>query len=176
MSRLKQIVSAAKQVFGDRKYMIILLLFGLFFFGLFIFIPVVAIPGNTLTFQLSIFRPQDYFLMIFLALLVGLNFSMNIYIWRKQKQAARISASVAKSSAARSTVAGFGGTFAAIVGTAACSSCLATLFGILGLGIGSVAFVLKYQTLFLLGAIALVLVSLYFTAGKVNKHCAVCNR
>lgn len=63
---------------------------------------------------------------------------------------------------------------AAIVGTAACASCLAFLFGIAGLGIGSVAFVLKYQTFFLFGSIALIVLSLYFTAGKVNKHCVSC--
>lgn len=106
--------------------------------------------------------------MVFLALLVGLNFSMNIYEW-KRRQSTNIS-----KSAASGTVAGFGGAFAAIVGIATCTSCLAFLFGIVGPGIGSVAFVLKFQTLFLLGAIALVVISLYFTARKINKVCNLC--
>ena len=148
-----------------KKANYILLSFGLFLimFALFIFIPVATTPGNTLAFQLSIFRVQNYFLMVFLALLVGLNFSMNIYVWREQRQSVNISKSVASG-----TAAGFGGVFAAIVGTATCVSCLAFLFGIVGLGIGSVAFVLKHQTFFLLGAIALVVISLYFTARKIN--------
>lgn len=169
MKNLQQIYNAATQVFGERKYVFFFLSFALFFFALFVFIPVVTTPGNTLVFQLSIFRAQDYFLMILLALLVGFNFSMNIFAWRKLKQSANIS-----QSAASGATAGFGGAFAAIVGTATCASCLAFLFGIVGLGIGSVAFVLKYQTFFLLGAIALVLLSLYFTARKVNRHCASC--
>lgn len=169
MSNLQQIYNAATQVLGERKYVFSLLSFALLFFALFVFIPVATTPGNTLAFQLSIFRPQDYFLMILLALLVGLNFSMNIYVWRKSKQSANISQSAASGAAA-----GFGGAFAAIVGTATCASCLAFLFGIVGLGIGSVAFVLKYQTFFLLGAIALVLFSLYFTARKINKVCNSC--
>lgn len=181
MSKFQQVYNAATQVFGERRYIFILLSFALTFFALFVFIPVATTPGNTLAFQLSIFRAQDYVLMIFLALLVGLNFSMNIYVWRKQKQSVNISKSAASpvrnsiSNGASGTAAGFGGVFAAIVGTATCASCLAFLFGIVGLGIGSVAFVLKYQTFFILGAIALVLLSLYFTARKVNKHCASCN-
>lgn len=165
------------QVLGEQKYVFILLSFALFFFALFVFIPVATTPGNTLAFQLSIFRVQDYFLMTLLAFLVGLNFSMNIYAWRKSKRfdyAQRKQSANISQSAASGAAAGFGGAFAAIVGTATCASCLAFLFGIVGLGIGSVAFVLKYQTFFLLGAIALVLFSLYFTARKVNKHCASC--
>lgn len=177
MSKFQQVYSASRQALGEKTYFFIFLSFALFFFALFVFIPVATTPGNTLVFQLSIFRVQDYFLMILLALLVGLNFSMNIYAWRKskrfdyvqRKQSANISQSAASGAAA-----GFGGVFASIVGTATCASCLAFLFGIVGLGIGSVAFVLKYQTFFLLGAIVLVLFSLYFTARKVNRHCASC--
>jgi len=70
MNKLQQTYSAIRQMFGERKYVFIVLFFALFFFGLFVFIPVVTIPGNTLAFQLSIFRMQDYFLMVFLAFLV----------------------------------------------------------------------------------------------------------
>lgn len=169
MSKPQQIYNAATQVFGERKYVFILLSFALFFFALFVFIPVATTPGNTFAFQLSIFRMQDYFLMILLALLVGLNFSMNIYAWRKRGQLANVSGF-----AVGGATAGFGGAFAAIVGTATCASCLAFLFGIVGLGIGNVAFVLKYQTFFLLGAITLVVVSIYFSARKINKVCDSC--
>lgn len=172
MKNFQQIYNAAIQVFVERKYIFIFLSFALFFFALFVFIPVATAPGNTLAFQLSalsFFRAQDYFLMIFFALLAGLNFSMNIYAWRKQKQTANIYKSVASGA-----TVGFGGIFAAIVGTATCVSCLAYLFGIMGLGIGSVVFILKYRTFFLLGAIVLILFSLYLTARKVNKACNSC--
>lgn len=166
MLKSHTIYNAVKPALGEWKYIFMLFAFALFFFGLFIYIPVATTPGNSFAFQLSIFRAQDYFLMTFLALLVGLNFSMNIYALRKQK--------VIGKSAASGTVSGFGGAFAAMVGTATCASCLASLFGIVGLGIGSVAFVLKRQTWFLLGAIALVITSLYFTARKVNNTCGSC--
>lgn len=179
MSKFQQVYNAASRVLGEQRYIFISLLSVSFFFALFVFIPVAATPGNTLAFQLSIFRTQDYFLMILLAFLVGLNFSMNIYAWRKsppkadQPRAEKHPIDILQSAASGAT-AGFGGAFAAVVGTATCVSCLAFLFGIVGLGIGSVAFVLKYQTFFLLGAIALVIFSLYFIARKVNRHCASC--
>lgn len=162
MTLLRQIYLPISTILKEKRYFLVFLIIAVIFFGLFIIIPVITIPGNSLAFQLEIFRSRDYILMFLLAILVGLNFSMNIYAWKKSKQSADIS-----QSAASGATAGFGGAFAAIVGTAACASCLAFLFGIMGLGIGSVAFVLKYQTFFLLGAIALVLFSLYFTARKV---------
>ncbi|MBI1960764.1 MAG: hypothetical protein HYS43_00595 [Candidatus Liptonbacteria bacterium] len=161
---IRHIYSAAKQVLKERKYAPLFLLLALFFFGLFVLIPIITTPGNTLAFQLSIFRVRDYALMVSLALLVGLNFSMNIYARREQKRSAAVSGSAA----------GIGGIFGAIVGTASCTSCLAYLFGIMGLGFGSVAFVLEYQTFFLLGAIALVVLALYFAARKINKACDSC--
>jgi len=164
----QQIVKAIRQVFSERKYVVIFFGLVLFFFLLFVLIPVFTIPGNSLAFQLSIFRPQDYFLMLLLAFLVGLNFSMNLYSWQKRKRMPILN------SAAGSAASGLGGAFAAIVGSASCASCLASLFSIVGLGFGSVAFVLRYQIYFVLGAIALVAISLYFTAKKINNVCSLC--
>lgn len=138
------------------------------FFALFIVIPLITIPGNDLMFQLKIFRISDYFLMIFLAILVGLNLALQVYSF-KQKRARNITQSVAGGA-----ISGVSGIFGAIVGTAACASCLASLFGLVGLGTGSLFFVLKNQQLFLFGAITFMLISLYFAARKVNKVCISC--
>lgn len=72
-------------------------------------------------------------------------------------------------SAASSATSGIDAIFASVVGSATCASCLAGLFAALSLGFGSVLFVLKHQTEFLILAITLVAVSLYFTAMKVNR-------
>lgn len=66
------------------------------------------------------------------------------------------------------------GIFAAVVGTASCLSCLVALLGLVGLGVGSALFILKNQSYFLLGAIALMLISLYFAARKVDRVCNSC--
>ena len=94
---------------------------------------------------------------------------MQAYIWKKQKERRDISQSVVQG-----TVSGAMGIFGTVVGTAACASCLASLFGLIGLGTGSVFFVLQNQIYFLLGAIIAMLISLYFAARKVNKVCTSC--
>jgi disulfide bond formation protein DsbB len=107
--------------------------------------------------------------MAFLAILVGLNAVFQIYNFqqkRKQKNLAQ--------SATAGATTGIMGVFAGVVGTAACASCLASLFGLVGLGTGSVLFVLQNQSYFLIGAIALMLVSLYFATRKINQVCASC--
>jgi len=66
------------------------------------------------------------------------------------------------------------GIFGTVVGAAACASCLASLFGLIGLGTGSVFFVLQNQIYFFLGAIIAMLISLYFAARKVKRACDKC--
>lgn len=158
----QQIYRAAKQVFSEKKYIVIFFTLAILFFWLFVLIPVITIPGNTLALQLPIFRPQDYLLIGLLAILVGLNFSMNIYSWQRKKSIGTVC-----SACCNSIGVGFSGAFAAIVGSASCVSCLSFLFATLGLGFGAVVFVLKYQIYFLLGVITLVAISLYFTARKI---------
>lgn len=165
---MENVYFAIRTVLQERKYLLIFLLSSIVFFALFIVIPLIAIPGNDLMFQLNIFRTRDYFLMIFLAALVGLNLALQVYTF-KQRRTQKATQSVAGGA-----ISGVSGIFGAIVGTAACASCLAALFGLIGLGTGSVFFVLKNQPYFLIGAIALMLISLYFTARKVNRVCNSC--
>lgn len=168
MNPLQQIYLALKNVFKERKYFLIFLITAVIFFALFIIIPVFTIPGNDLAFQLSIFRKQDYFLMTFLALLVGLNLAFQVYIFKQQRT------QNTAQSVAGGAISGVSGIFGAIVGTAACASCLALLFGLIGLGTGSVFFVLKNQSYFLLGAVVLMVISIYFSSRKINKVCTSC--
>jgi len=160
---MENIYLAIKTVLRARISLLIFVVVAIVFFGLFVVIPVATIPGNTILFQLSIFRTQDYALMIFLAILTGLNFAMQVFSWRQGR---------ARSQAVtQGAASGLLGVFGAVVGTAACASCLASLFALIGLGTGSVFFVLKNQSLFLGGAILLMLIAIYLSAKKVNKLC-----
>lgn len=166
---MQQTILAIRQVFRERRSYPAFGVTAIIFFGLFITIPVITIPGNNFLFQLSIFRSRDYLLMIFLALLVGFNFTFQMYIWRQRRTNQNLSQPVSLG-----TASGVLGIFGAIAGTAACASCLAVLFGLIGLGAGSVFFVLKNQSYFLFGTIALMLISFYYLAQKVNKACTSC--
>ena len=169
MNAFAQTYFAISTVLKKRNYVLLVLIVFIFFFGLFILIPLITIPGNDFWFQLSIFRTRDYILMAFLALLVGLNLALQTYNFKRKREAQKLSQSVMGG-----TVSGLSGIFGAVVGTAACASCLASFFGLIGLGTGSVFFVLQNQSYFLLGAIALMIISLYFAARKVNKVCDSC--
>lgn len=153
-----------KRVLGEQSYFLLFLLLAVIFYGLFILIPVATIPGNDLKFQLSIYSGKDYLLMGLLAILVGLNFALLTYSRKHQSI----------KSVPQGAATGILGIFGAIVGTAACASCLAILFGLVGLGTASVFFVLTYKSYFLLGAVTGLLVSLYFVTRKVNRICNLC--
>lgn len=107
--------------------------------------------------------------MVFLSLLAGLNLALSWYGFVQQKKVSDASQAVA--GGAVSTIAGV---FGAVVATASCFSCLMALLGLVGLGLGSALFILKNQSYFLLGAIGLMLISLYFAARKITKICKSC--
>lgn len=121
-----------------------------------------TVVGNDLAFQLSLFSVQEFILMAFLALLIGLTFSLQIYTYKKRH------CSTIKS-VSQGAATGVTGVFAGIVGTAFCVSCLLPLFAAIGIGSGAVFFILENNIYFVIGAIALMLVSLYFAIKKVKK-------
>lgn len=169
IKNLQQMHLAIKKVLRERNYFLIFAVATIIFLGFFILVPLVTIPGNNLKFQLGIFRSKDYLLMIFLAVLAGLNISLQVYSLKMGRGERKLT-----QSALERTSSGIFTIFGAVAGTAACASCLASLFGLIGLGTGSVFFVLKNQPYFLFGAIALMLISLFFAARKVNVICNSC--
>lgn len=165
---MNQIRFAISQTLKDAGSRDVLVISAFLLFAFLVVLPVFTIPGNTLQFQLETFRVQDYVLMLLLSLLAGLNFSL---YWFAAKQNKTDSTA---QSIAGSMTSGAGGIFAAIVGTASCASCLAAAFALVGLGTGSVFFVLNNQSYFLLGSIALMLLSFYFAVRKVSRICTSC--
>lgn len=166
---IKQIYCAVSQTFKDKKSLTIFIASTLILLALLIAIPIWTIPGNTIEFQLKIFTVKDYVLMTTLAILAGLNFALYWYGLQLKKKGLAVTKSVAGVA-----VAGVAGIFGAIVGTAACASCLVSLLAIIGLGAGSTFFILENQSYFLLGAIGVMLASLYFAIRKVNGICKSC--
>lgn len=155
-------IKEIKIVLKKRNYSLLFIGITILFFGLFILIPVFVITGNDIVFQLSIFTVKDYILMAFLSGIIGLTFSLQIYTYKQ-----RICST--SKSVVQGAATGISGVLAAIVGTAFCTSCLIPLFAVIGIGTGGVFFILENNTYFVVGAIVLMLVLLYFAAKKVNK-------
>lgn len=160
----KIIYRMSKRVLKSNPYYYIFPALSIIILSIFMLLPVYLTPGNTLGFQLNLFTPINYVLMIILALLVSLVISMQLYNYRLRKSAA-ISGTVA--------VGGFSGITATIFGTASCASCVAAIFGFLG--VGTVFFLIKYQWYIVSLSVIFLLLSLYFTSSSLEKNCLVCD-
>ena len=161
------LLSANKLVFNDKRYFLGFLAAAFVMFWLLLYIPIRTVPGNDLAFQLSILTPKDWLLFTILPVLTALSVVMNIYIL-KNKGSAQDGAAMAGQGGT-----GFlSGVIASVFGTATCASCVASIFGFLG--VGGVFFLLQYRTAITTGAIILLLISLYFTSKRVLNACESC--
>lgn len=160
-------LSANKLVFSDKRYLLGFFLAAFAMFWLLLYIPIRTVPGNDLAFQLSILTPKDWLLFTILPVLTALSIVMNVYIL-KHKSSIQDGASMA----GQGGTGFFSGIIASVFGTATCASCVATIFGFLG--IGGVLFLLQYRTYITTAAIILLLISLYFTSKRVLNACESC--
>lgn len=158
------IYKSSKKVFKSNGYLKIFLISMVLFLAIFILLPTYLTPGNDLKYQLTeVFTYWNYFLMILISASLGLMISMQIYSHRLKKSL---------KCAGKGVVGGFSGFVAGIFGTAACSSCVAAIFGFLGLG--TVFFLIEYQPYIVGGSLLLVLISIYLTSVGIEKNCEVC--
>jgi len=155
---------SSKKVLQNRGYLRIFIIASASFLALFILLPTLLTPGNSLIFQWSeVFTFWNYVLMISLSSLIGLMISMQVYSYRIKKS---------MKSTGKGVVGGFSGFIAGIFGTAACSSCVAAIFGFLGLG--TVVFLIQYQWYIVTLSLILVLLSIYLTSLTIEKSYGVC--
>lgn len=162
------ILNASKMVFAQsRSYWLWFLLFTILALTLFVLVPVWSVPGNDVSFQLSLFTFGNWVLFAVLALLIALLLTMQIFIFRHAKSG------TVKAKGLGNAASGAAGAYAGILGgvfaTASCSWCVAAVFGFLGTG--TVLFIAGHQLWSVLGAIAIMIVSLYFASKKVVKDC-----
>jgi hypothetical protein len=141
-----------------------------FVFSLFVLIPVRAIPGNDLKFQLSIFTLRDYAVLIALTLLIALSLTMQMYLFRRTKTSRKKTAAL--SGGVTGVAGSFSGVLATVFATASCSSCAAALLGFLGSG--AVLFLVENRWWMTLATTTLLLISLYVSAKKVLGVCVRC--
>ncbi|MBI2040072.1 hypothetical protein HYT18_03290 [Candidatus Microgenomates bacterium] len=164
---LFHLLSASKLVFGDRRYLFWFLVVAFVMFWLLLYIPIRTIPGNDLAFQISILTPKDWFLFTILPILTALSIVMNVYILKNRGSAQDGVAMVGQGGTGF-----FSGLIASVLGTATCASCVASIFGFLG--VGGVLFLLQYRTYITVGAIILMLISLHLTSKRVLNACESC--
>lgn len=161
---MRKIVEASKILLWQRSYLLLFLLGISMLFFILVLVPTKTIPGNSLAFQLSIFTPRDYLLLATLSTFTSLLFVMNIYIFRQKRSLVQ---------AGQGSLGGASSVLGVVFGTAACASCVAALFGFLGLP--AVFFLIKARLYIVSAAIALIVISLYFASKKVVQVCQECS-
>jgi len=159
------IFSASKSVLENKSYKLWFLGLIAIFIVAYIFLPVWLTPGNTLAFQLSLLRPSDYILFLVLSAVTALLVLMQAFLFLRSKKDRA-------GAVGQGGVGVFSALFGGLLATAACSSCIAAVLGFLGAG--SIFFILENQLYFVYGAIALVVLGLYFSARRVQGYCKSC--
>jgi len=162
---LLTIYCALKTVLTKKSYKLWFVIFTLIFVFSYIFLPVWLTPGNSLLFQLSIFKIKDYILFVVLSTVTALLLLMQIFLFQSKKQRVQ--------TVGQGGVGIFSAIFAGLLATAACSSCIVAVLGFLGAG--SVFFVLENQPYVVFVAIVLVIISLYFSSKRVLGYCKDCD-
>lgn len=163
---LDYISSAFKIVIDSSKHLLLLgILTPIIFFGL-IFLQVILVAGNDLEFQLSILTSRDLILLAILSFSLSFLVVLQLLIFKKTTK-------TSASSTTQGLAGGTSGVVAAIFGTAACSSCVAALFGFLGFG--AVLFLLDMQWIIVAISILFVLGSIYFASKTLVKGCEDCD-
>lgn len=161
--------SAIRTVLGaGRSYRAALLLLSVVIYASYLLLPVWLIPGNSFQFQLQLFRAQDHVLFAALSLAAALLLLMQVYLFRRTRGSAKLSA------VGRGGVGVWSAVFGGLLATAACSSCIAAFLGFLG--VSSTLFIVNHRTPVVLIAFGVVLIALLATARRIQGYCKDCER
>jgi hypothetical protein len=155
-----------KNIFQKKIYLLLEVLFIVFFLSFYIFYPVFVEPGNSFKTQLLFLKPANYLMIFVLSFLISSNLTLMIY--KKRELKIKILPSLSLGGAGNIL-----GILSGILTSALCLYCLAPLFALLGLGVGTLFFAFKYKFyIFLISSIILVFY-LYLDYKSINK-CEKC--
>lgn len=144
-----------------------LLIVSLAVFVLLIMVPVLTTPGNSFFFQLSILETDVLIVMILLSIFNALLIKMQLYIRKTVKEKKKLHQKAGEGA----TLIGI--VMSSLAATVACAACYSTVFAFIGLG--ATTFIVEHRIWITLIALALTLVAIYYSARRINNHCAVCS-
>jgi len=164
---MNEMIKASKALMSERTSFLIFLGLTVVTFLVLAVAPVLLIPGNSIGFQASLYKGTDWFLLILISPLNALLILMQVKVFKISKQQKD------KLKAAGSAgVTGYSAVVASLLATASCASCVAGLFGFLG--VGGVLFITEYRWIFVLAALLVILIALFFTSRRYNNNCMIC--
>ena len=157
-------IAASRLVFQDKRYLAGFLLLAILTFGFLIYLPINSTNNRYVSGSIS---TQDLILFGTLSILTSISVIFNIFLMVRSK-----SLGSGFGLATQGGASLISSLFASLFATATCAACATFLFGILG--VSGVFFLLDYRIPITLGAILILLISLYFTSQKILGVCKVC--
>lgn len=164
---MNYIVPAARQVFRSWKYTLFFAAFTLLFIAMYVGVPIYTVPGNTLAFWLSEITPLSLVLMLLTAMGIGLLLSMHVYLYR-------CAHGIQPKEAGAGTIATITGFVTGLFASATCAACIGGLLSFIGFP--TVLLLLQYRVELALLSLALIVVSLHYTARRFYKACGLGKR
>lgn len=161
------IYAAAKSAFRKRGLRFIFVLGTLALFAGMFIIPVVLIPGNSVSLHADLLQPADYVVLAGLSLASSLLVIIQINIFQKTRR---------KQIHGDTAVGGIGvlvGLFSSLFASATCALCVGALFSFLGFG--TVLFFAQHRWYIIVFAGLLLFISLYFSSRRLNTGCSTCS-
>ena len=161
-SILEEFKRALQILFSEKSNLAVAAIASIAAFIFFLSIPVLVIPGNDYAFQLSLMTPQDIIIYIILALITGLVLTMQFYIFKHMR-----------SIKAHGFTGIFSSAVASIFAIKVCPMCIAGLFGLFGISIGTGTALVTHRIEIAILSIAIAGVSLYYSCKSIGK-CESC--
>lgn len=135
-------------------------------FGIMFLIPVISIPGNTIFLHSTLLVPADYIMLAAFSILSSLLLIMQFKIFDKTRQ------HLLHGDMALSGAGVLAGIVSSLFASASCAICIGALLSFLGFS--TILFLAQHRWYIMLGALALLLISLYLSSRRFNKGCEVC--
>lgn len=133
-------------------------------FAFYIVVPVLLVPGNTFRIEFDLITPLALTLLIILAAMTGTIIALEIFSFRRAKTARLQTVGEGGAGILASLMGG-------IIAAASCGCGIGVLLSVFGLG-GGALFITEHQTPVILLFLALVAVSLYYSARRAAGICA----
>lgn len=161
---LSETRAAVHTVFSDHQYVILGVGAAFFAAAAFVVVPVAAIPGNTVDYYFSV---TPWWTYAFLALFtVGFGFLVPLQVYLLTHPSPR------KREKAKGLAPLLSSAVSGLYATAACAGCVSSLLSFAG--VGGTLFLLEYRPQLLAASVALLGLSVYYAARRINKNCVAC--
>lgn len=159
------ILRAVGIIFIRPRYAVIGIATAIIMFTLLILLPVGRFGLNAFHYQLAGLDWISRISFGLFSLLIGILIAMNSYVFHISR----------KNAVGRGVVSSVVSFFAGIFGSAVCAVCLAILFGLLGIPIAALSFILAYRLHALAISSLIALTSLYLSSKAIVAHESGCN-